>query len=549
MDNFRKFTTSRNHRNSVDGFTRGTSRHHTPNRHHQPAQSQPAQAQPPAKAYLDNFQAPNGFHAARQPTIQSFSHTLNRQPQHNTSGALALDMPVSSAPTKRTRSKKKRSLKRKILRSFIILGVTLVLIGGFLFGKGFLKARNIFKGGGGAAALEANVDPAKLNGEGDGRVNILMLGKGGTGHEAPDLTDTLIIASVDPIQNEATLLSIPRDLYVKSAYGTSKINAIYANAKYSVLAGKRTADLQKKAEAAGLEAIEKTLENAMGIPIHYYVMVDFTAFEQAINAVGGVDINVTTPVYELMRIKGKNYLLDVKTGQQHFDGFRGLAYARSRYTSPRGDFDRAERQRAIIVGLKEKILSVGTFGNPAKINSLISAFGDHMQSNLTINELLRLYDLGKNIPADKIASLSLVDPPNVLVGTGNIDGQSVVIPKAGFNNYTAIQSFVRNALKDAFLKKEDATIAVFNGTNTNGLAASKAEELESFGYNISTVGNTATRNYQKTVLVDLRNGQKKYTKHYLEQRLNTTAVTTMPDTTVNPGNADFVIILGTDASL
>ncbi len=102
----------------------------------------------------------------------------------------------------------------------------------------FIKTRGIFHGDGqGAAALEKDVvDPTKLAGEGDGRINILLLGKGGVGHEAPDLTDTILVASIDPVQNEAALLSIPRDLYVKDKKGNStKINALYSNAKQGVL--------------------------------------------------------------------------------------------------------------------------------------------------------------------------------------------------------------------------------------------------------------------------------------------------------------------------
>ncbi len=543
MDNFRKFNSRPPKRASaVDGFAPASGR---PSR-------QPAGASRPgasntsqtAKVRLDDFRKTDGFRPSAQPMIRTHAGPRPRQVGRNPQ-TIALNMPNAVAP-RRAKNKKKLTLKKKFIRGGLLTVVMLLMVGGFLFGKGFLKARSIFKGGGGAAALEANVDPSKLNGEGDGRVNIMMLGKGGDGHEAPDLTDTILIASIDPVQNEAAILSIPRDLWVKGEYGSSKINAVYANAKYSVLGGRKTSDIEKRAEAAGLEAIEKTLEDTLGIPIHYYSLVDFIAFQQAIDAVGGVDIDVKTPVYDPMRINGRNYILDVKVGPNHFDGFRGLAYSRSRYTSLRGDFDRAERQRAILIALKGKIVSAGTFSNPRRISQLIDAFGNHVQTNLTVGEMLRLVEIGKNIPGDKVASLSLVDPPNVLVQTDNISGQSVVVPKAGVGNYTAIQSFIRNALKDAFLKQEDASIAVFNGTTTTGLAATKAEELRSFGYNITTVANATAKNNPTTILVDLRNGEKRYTKNYLEKRLNVTAVTTVPDPSLVYGNADFVIILGND---
>jgi LCP family protein required for cell wall assembly len=380
----------------------------------------------------------------------------------------------------------------------------------------------------------------------------LLLGKGGDGHEAPDLTDTLLVASIDPVQNEMALLSIPRDLYVATGDGASKINAVYANAKYQVLAKKRGSGVVQEAEVAGLSAIDKVVAEKMGIPIHYHVLVDFGAFEQAVNAVGGVDVNITkeNTVYEVMYDEAthRQYILDVKEGQQHFDGKKALFYSRSRHTSARGDFDRSQRQRLIIVALKQKILTVGTFSNPNKLSQLLDAFGNHVQTNMKIGEMRRLYDIGKNIQPDKIASLSFVDPPNVLVKTDNINGQSVVVPIAGLSDFSKIQSFVRNALKDAFLKKESANIAVYNGTNITGLAAKKAEELRSFGYTVTIVGNAPTKAYAHNVLVDLTNGQKKYTQSYLEKRLNTKAVTTLPDTTLNTTGADFVIIIGADDS-
>jgi polyisoprenyl-teichoic acid--peptidoglycan teichoic acid transferase len=517
---------------------------------------------PQASGGIGDFSRPDGFHpseqgaiAASSPESTLASMSSRTRPNRGDDGRVMLsdldvDLPNQGGKKKRfgRKSKKPRSKKRLALKisGFVIL--CMLLTAGFLFGKAFLKSRNIFKGGSdGAAALDQDVDPAKLRGEGDGRVNILLLGKGGDGHQAPDLTDTILLASIDPVQKEAALLSIPRDLYVKApGGGRSKINAIYANAKYQELARATGADKEEQAEKAGLAAIEKTIQNTMGVPIHYHVMVDFTAFRDAVNTVGGIDLDVKTPVYEVLWLEetGKHYTLDVRVGREHFDGRRALAYSRSRYTSARGDFDRTERQRAVIVALKDKILSAGTFSNPVKLSKLIDDFGDHVQANMTTSELLRIYELGRDITADKIVSLGLADPPNAYVKTDNIGGLSVVVPRAGLDNYTEIQNYVRNAMKDGFIKKENAQIVVLNGTTTGGLATQKANELKSFGYNVTSIADAPTKNYTKTVLVDLRSGSKKYTKHYLEQRFGVTATNKLPDPSINPGQADFVIILG-----
>jgi hypothetical protein len=287
----------------------------------------------------------------------------------------------------------------------------------------------------------------------------------------------------------------------------------------------------------------------MGIPIHYHVMVDFRAFKEAVNTVGGVDLNVgqNGAVYEQLwdESTGKNYILNVQPGQQHFDGTRALFYARSRYTSPRGDFDRTERQRKIILALKSKVLSAGTYADPRRIAALLNEFGNHVNTNFNgTDDLMRLYDITKDINGSSLVSVGLADPPNSYVTTDNVDGQSIVRPRLGLTDFSEIQKYVRNTLRDGFLAKENAKIMILNGTNIPGLATKKADELRSYGYKVSKVGDAPTHNYSQTTLVDMRNGVNKYTQHYLEQRLGVTTTTKLPDSNINPGTADFIIILG-----
>jgi LCP family protein required for cell wall assembly len=494
---------------------------------------------------VGNFRATDGFHPNKQSQIQSSGRITGRQPVRKDDGTIELQSPENIGKKRRQHSKHRG--KTIAMRGASMFMVFVLLMSGFVFGKAYLKFGQIFKGGGSAAALGENVDPALLKGEGDGRVNILLLGKGGPGHEAPDLTDTILIASINPIQKEAALLSIPRDFYVKTEdYGSMKINAVYANRKNDVLSSTKynDPDREKKAEEEGIKAIENTITKTVGIPIHYHGMVDFQGFKKAIDTVDGVDVNAPAEVQETMWIDGRNYRLNVQPGVSHFDGFRALAYSRSRHTSPRGDFDRSERQRLMLVALKDKILSLGTLSNPLKINQLISDFGDHIETNLSVNEMMRLYDIGKEIPSDKIQSVGLADPPNDYVTTSMIGGQSVVIPKAGVGNYKDIQNFVRNKLRDGYLADENATVMVLNGTNVPGLAGRTADELKSFGYNMLPAADAPTKSYQETVIVDLRNGDKKYTKHYLENRFGVSTVPNLPDSSINPGMADFVIIIG-----
>lgn len=540
--------------NSIDGFTR-------------PAQnsSKRVGGQPAGTPNrLDDFTRTEGFAARNRtrsvhaqtpvqtaaPNISDEPIIIEKQPQPiYKRGLLGLGRKQLQA----AKLRKPLTKKQKIKRGAIAFLVILMLLFGFLVWKGYINISKVLGGGGGAPALGENVDPSKLRGEGDGRVNILLMGRGGQGHEGADLTDTLILASIDPIANEAALVSIPRDLYVPVAdddYGSMKINTVFASGKGDYIAENQgnQGDLEKQGEEAGYKLLEKTIEKNLGVPVHYRAVMDFNGFEKAVDTVGGVDLNVPSPVYEVMRINGQRYVLDVQPGQQHMDGFEALAYSRSRYTSPRGDFDRSERQRQIIIALKEKIMSAGTYSNPAKISGLLDNLGNNVSTNFSLGDLQRLHEIGQQIGSGKISSIGLADPPNDYVTTSNVGGLSVVVPKAGIGNYDEIRSYMRNALKDSFLRNENAQIAVYNGTEVPGLAKKKADELKSYGYNVTVVANAPTKGYEKTVISDLRDGSKKYTRNYLEKRFNVSASNSLPNNSIQPGTADFVIILGSDQS-
>ena len=428
-----------------------------------------------------------------------------------------------------------------------ITAVLLVLLGGgLLFGKGYMKLHKVFKGGTSTAvALKAHVDPNLLKGEGDGRINILLMGKGGPGHDGPDLTDTLLVASVDPVNNTMSLVSVPRDLWVSAPTGgSSKINAVYANAKYKVLA--KNAHDKQGAEAAGISAAEQTMGQVLGIPIHYYTMVDFTAFKQAVDTVGGVTVNVPEDLVDpTMAWENRWSSVLARKGVQQFNGTQALMYVRSRHGSTRGDFDRTERQRLLITALEQKILTAGTYTNPLKISQLLSAFGDHISTDMSTTDAGRLAGIMKKVGEANIKSVGLADPPNNFVTTSSYAGQSIVQPIAGLQNYGAIQAYIRSALPDGYLIKESANITVLNGSQAPTAGAAQAAVLKSYSYNVGAVAEAPTHDYAKTTVVDLSNNSAQYTKHYLEQRYKVTATTKLP-ANIQPGAARFVIIVGND---
>lgn len=537
MDNFRRPKRS-NSGDSVDGLMRGRMRGTRKLVENNGGERV-------SESRIGNFSRAEGFRARKTETRKPDGRALGRTRKQPEEIKLD-DMSIEDIP-KKSRKKLKKNWKRTAKRTALGLTMLVVIVGGYLGMKGFLRARQIFQGGGSALAWECNPKPSQLMGEGDGRVNFLLLGKGGPEQlDGPDLTDTIIVASVDPCNKEAGLLSIPRDFAVRMDSGeTTKINAVYALTKMSALANDKS---DEEAEKEGIEAIEESVENITGIPINFYTMIDFTAFEQAVDAVGGIEIDVQTPVYENMSLHNRPYRLDVDTGVQQFDGLRALAYSRSRYTSERGDFSRSERQREIIVALQQKVFSLGTFSNPIKISQLMDSFGGRVQTNLGVpDDASKLYNIGQEIDGSKITSVSLVDEPNVLVQSGSYGNLgSIQVPVEGIFKYDNIRKFVRTTFVDGFIKSENPGIVILNGTAAPSLAKTGAETLEGYGYRIIDVGDAPDKNNTTTILVDLGKKDTKYTKRYLELRYGTTATKQLPEGITPPEDADFVIILGQD---
>jgi LCP family protein required for cell wall assembly len=445
------------------------------------------------------------------------------------------------------RGAKARRGRRWAFRGTAAALVLVITLGGLLFSQGYLKAHKVFKGGAGTvAALNADVNPDLLKGEGRGRINILLLGRGGGNHNAPDLTDTLILASIDPVNHTASLVSLPRDLWVKvPGQGSMKLNAAWQTGVFQYLGETSSGSTDAKAIAAGFKTVDQTVEEVLGLAVDYHVVVDFQAFQQAIDTVGGVAVNVPADLVDpTMAWENAWNPVLARAGPQSFDGKKALMYVRSRETS--SDFARAERQRAMLVALKSKTISLGTLGNPLKISGLLDAFGDNVQTDLSLANAARLHDIVKDIDDSRVTSLGLSDKTAAYVTTGSINGQSVVLPKAGAFQYQGIRQFMRAQLPDPYIKKENAKILVLDSSPLLNAASQKAGELKSYGYNVIGTGRASQGKAAPTKLVDMRQGKYKYTKNYLEQRLATKAGARLSDPSMPTKGADFVIIIGND---
>lgn len=228
--------------------------------------------------------------------------------------------------------------------------------------------------------------------EGTERVNILLMGIDRRPGEAfISRTDTMMIISLDPVTESASILSIPRDLYVLiPGYGRDRINTafVYGSAGNNPVGG------------AALSM--QTVEYNLGVPINHYILVDFSAVINGINALGGIDVNVpfdiNDPTYPDM-----DYGFDplfIPAGLNHFDGATALKYARTRHVD--NDFGRAARQQQVMLAVRQKAAALGFTGLIAQAGTLYQQVENGVRTDLSLEQMIRLATAANGIDSDNI---------------------------------------------------------------------------------------------------------------------------------------------------
>lgn len=445
---------------------------------------------------------------------------------------------------------KTRRIRRhhKLRIALISLGLIVVAGGSAFAAHSYLSLSKVIQRNTGVAAagLKGKLELSQLKGEGEGRVNILLLGVGDAGHSGSQLSDTMMVVSIDPQTNDVAMLGIPRDLWVSvPGLGYSKINNAHAYGE------------QQKA-GGGPELAKSVVSTSLGVPIHYFVRADFTAFKQAVTSVGGVDITVEQALYDAEypceRNESYSCGLSIKAGPQRMDGATALKYVRCRKGNCGDDFGRAKRQQQVLEALRSKALSLNTLLDPAKISGLVDTVGENIRTDLQIMEIQRLVDITKKLDTSKVVNVVLdnAEEGTNLVRTANIGGASVVVPVAGVGNYTVIQRFVRSIFVDGYIKQEAARLQVQNGTTKPGLGIAAANTLKSYSYNVVGVVAANAPTYATTQIIDYSGGKKPYTVKYLEKRFGvrssmaqTVAPATAAGTQADPG-PDVVVVVGAD---
>ena len=228
--------------------------------------------------------------------------------------------------------------------------------------------------------------------EGDGRVNILMMGIDRRPGEAfVSRTDTMMVLSIDPDTDSAIILSVPRDLYVEiPGYGQDRVNT-------ALVYGAQQGDYLDGAALA-----MQTVSYNLNIPIHHFILVDFNAFVRSIDLLGGITVDVpyeiNDPEYPDMDY-GYDPLI-IPAGVQHFDGATALKYARTRHGD--SDFNRAYRQQQVLFAARQQVVELGIGEMLLRAPSLYQQVEDGIRTDLSLEQLLRLAKSVSDIPAGNI---------------------------------------------------------------------------------------------------------------------------------------------------
>lgn len=389
----------------------------------------------------------------------------------------------------------------------------------------------------GETPLQPDNGPPSKPWDGGSRVNILAMGLDYRDWESFDVprTDTMILFSLDPGSRTIGILSIPRDLWIEiPGFEASKINQAYRLGQvYDI-------------EGGGPGLAMKTVENLLGMQIDYYAVIDFNAFEQFIDELGGITLTVPEEIEVDPLGDGNNQVL--QPGEQTLSGDLALAYARARNTTG-SDFDRAERQQQVILAVRDRILSAELLPRLIKNSpGLYDALSAGVRTNLTLTQVIRMAWIAQQIPEENIHRGQIgVDQVEFAFSD---DGQDILRPLYDAILQLRDEIFFSGQITpaappadiSALVREEDAHVLVLNGTQTPGLASQTVDYLMSEGIVSASAGN-ASESYLATTLIDYTGNP--HTVEFLSELLLIDPANIYHRYDLE-GEADIVVFLGAD---
>ena len=443
---------------------------------------------------------------------------------------------------KSTKKEKKKPKKARRIITTISLVIVLFLIGfiswAVLWGNDIIA--KITGGQGNVFDLltftEETYDPLKT--DANGRTNILafgtsgydMEGNEGNGvHDGAQLTDSIMVISLNQETGDVAMLSLPRDLKASpTCTATGKINEVYwCN------------DMDGLNENAGATALMTEVGSILGIDFQYYAHLNWGSLVSIVDTLGGIKVTLDEDIEDYYWT-GAVYQAGI---EYTLNGEEALGLARARHGTSGGDFSRGASQQKILIGIKDRIFEKEL--SLTDIVNLASTLGDNLRTNLTVSEIKTAAHLTFNFDFENMRQLSLY--PDYMT-TGTINGISYVLPKSGVGNYGDIQDYVAKMLSNDPRTYEDATILVLNATEELGLAASEREALLSEGYNNVDINDAPEGEYQQGYTLYAISDTKTGTKNLLETYYNTTSNSVSELPAGISQDYDFVIVINKTTS-
>lgn len=363
-------------------------------------------------------------------------------------------------------------------------------------------------------------EPGLIAWNGHDRITLVAMGLTQRTTE-PARTDTLMVMDVDPSRRHISIMSVPRDLWVDiPGYGQGKLAIAY--------------------EIGGPKLAAYTLERALGIPVDYTLALTFRGFTKIVNAMGGVTVDVPVelkdPTYPCL--VGYDYCpIDIKPGVQHMDGATALEFVRERHAFSQQDLARVKDQQAFSDAAKRTLLSPTTW---PRFPAIIRALEGSLITNLPLNDAPAIGAQYVLTPKQNVDHEYINIENGLVQSSWSNDGQSILVP----SNSTDIPNLIHRLFGDPTLAKENASVAVLNGTNTPGEASDVQGTLQGLGFHATTVGNADNSSYAhcQVIVNTAVPGSVDYTARRLQRILNASLVYRKL-----PGqSAQIVAIVGND---
>jgi LCP family protein required for cell wall assembly len=476
--------------------------------------------------------------------------------------------PVDS-PGYRQRSSLYQKPRRRSPRPFIALGLVLVILvtGGIAVGRtvGFL--RQVVNFGNPLSEAQRSVAPPagslpwKLS-QGQ-QVNVLLMGYGGSENDAPWLTDTIMVLSIDPANHRALETSIPRDLAVQiDAWSNrqpqmQKINAAYAvGMDDGTYPGKR-GEFTKTKDRGGKLA-EQTVSSITGVHFDGYVAVDFKAFRDLVDALGGVQVCLDGPLDDNQYPDSHNgYIkggIHYKAGCQQVNGVQALQLARSRHATQAdqaSDFGRARRQQLLLNAIRKKATSANAI---TKAPALMDALQNDFSTNLGPTDLKAVYDWAGKLPDSSIGRASITNTnfaDDYYLRRGSCGDYYQYTLCAVDPSYHMLKTYFANLFVDPKALKEAAPVQIVNSSRTlEDMGDRVSQTLTPLG--LKTVEPVRGKTSETSTIYDYSGGKHPLTAKWLAHYFGASVVQVPAGTAVptpSPPDGGFSVVLGRDYAL